>query len=822
MSKCITYAAIATLTLALTIAIIAGPLANIALVKAADVTTYAFLSVFPNPVQVGNTVVVSMSVQPLQPSSYDFYEGFTATITKPDGTAETKGPFTTDATGSQWFNYVPTVVGTYSFKFSFPGQTFADRGDYYKPVESPVTTLVVQQEPIPGYPTVPLPTDYWTRPIYAENREWSSISGNWLKDSYDSAINVGYCTATGYNPYSEAPMTAHVAWTRELLLGGLVGGQSAGTSYYTLNDYEMSLFPPIIINGRLYYNYHESDFRNPIRPGFVCLDLRTGEELWRNTEGNIHVGQLFDYHSGNQNGATPWLWDIGANTMLGGMHMPCTYKMYDAFTGELIVGFDNAIQGGFPTFGDDGSLLIYFIDGVNNWLAMWNSTQAFVANGLIYFSGSGEGFLRPSQPWGFLPNVEGMYDWNTGIQWNVTTPDVPDYPDLEYGGTLGQTMVSIQNGVILATVESFSASYHEIGYDAKTGQRLWIHNTTQWTWSRAFGEGYYSDFYSPTMTQIGYDIKTGNRLWQTDPQGYPWGLYQGSNSLIADGKVITIVYDGYVYAYDVKTGDTLWKHFSENTTETPYGHYAFYYGPMMAKGVVFAGTGEHSPSQPLIRGNKLHAINASTGEGIWTINGLYNLAAVADGYLLAANGYDNKIYCFGKGPSTTTVTAPKTQVTLGESLVIEGNVLDKSTGQLDTPCISDEDMSAWMEYVHMQKPIPTNAKGVEVSLAVIDANNNFRNIGTATSDVGGVYSLVWKPDISGKYTVIATFAGSDSYGSSSARTNFFVEEAVSAATPEPTQAPASMADIYFLPMSIGMIAAIAIVGIALALLLRKR
>lgn len=810
------------LILAMTIAIIAGPLANIVSVNAADVDTYAFLSVFPNPVQVGNTLVVSMSVQPLQPASYDFYHGFTVTITKPDGTTETKGPFTTDATGSQWFNYVPTVVGTYSIQFSFPGQTFADRGDYYKPVTSPVTKLVVQQEPIPGYPTVPLPTDYWTRPIYAENRDWSSISGNWLKDSYNSDINFGYCTATGYNPYSEAPMTAHVAWTKELLLGGLVGGESGQTSYYTLNDYEMGLFPPIIINGRLYYNYHESDFRTQIRPGFVCLDLRTGEELWRNTEGNINVGQLFDYHSGNQNGATPWLWDMGQSGLYSSMHLPCNYKMYDAFTGELILGFENAIQGGFPTFGDDGSLLIYFIDGTNNWLAMWNSTQAFVANGLIYFSGSGEGFLRPSQPWEFLPNLQGMYDWNTGIQWNVTIPDVPNYPDLEYGGTLGQNMVSIQDGVILTTVESYSASYHEIGYDTNTGQRLWIHNTTQWTWSRAYGEGYYADFYSPTMTQIGYDVKTGSRLWQSEPQEYPWGLYQGSNSLIADGRVITIAYDGYVHAYNVTTGKQLWKCFSENTTETPYGHYAFYYGPMMAKGVVFAGTGEHSPSQPLIRGNKLYAINASTGEAIWTVNGLYNLAAVADGYLLAANGYDNMIYCFGKGPSTTTVTAPKTQVTIDESLVIEGTVLDKSAGQPDTPCMSDEDMSSWMEYLHMQKPIPTNAKGVEVSLDVIDANNNFRNIGTATSDASGVYSLVWKPDITGKYTVIATFAGSDSYGSSSARTNFYVEEAVSAVTPEPTQAPASMADIYFLPMSIGIIAAIAIVGVVLALLLRKR
>jgi hypothetical protein len=250
-----------SLILVMTITLIAGPLAGIISVNAADVDTYAYLSVFPNPVGVGDNVVVGMSVQPLQPTSYEFYQGYTVTITKPDGTTETKGPFTSDATGSTWFNYQPSQVGTYSLEFDYPGQTFASTGNYHKPATSPITELVVQQESIPGYPSSPLPTDYWTRPISADNWDWWSISGNWLQDSYDSQLVMAYCSGTGYNPYSQAPMTAHIAWTKELLLGGLVGGEHDSTSFYTLNDYEMSLFPPIIINGRLYYNYHESDFR---------------------------------------------------------------------------------------------------------------------------------------------------------------------------------------------------------------------------------------------------------------------------------------------------------------------------------------------------------------------------------------------------------------------------------------------------------------------------------------------------------------------------------------------------------------------------------
>ena len=251
------------------------------------------------------------------------------------------------------------------------------------------------------------------------------------------------------------------------------------------------------------------------------------------------------------------------------------------------------------------------------------------------------------------------------------------------------------------------------------------------------------------------------------------------------------------------------------------GTWPIWQGPLVADGVVFCGTGEETPTQPLTRGNRVFAIDTETGEEIWHIAGYMGLKAVAEGVLIGYNGYDSQIYCFGKGPSATTVTAPKTQIMQGESLVIEGTIMDQSTGQPDTACVSDDDMSAWMEYLHMQKQFPMNAKGVDVSIDVIDSNGNFRNVGTATSDLSGVYSLVWKPDIPGKYTAIATFAGSESYGSSFAQTNFYVEEAAQP-TPPPESTPAPMTDTYVMGFGIAILALVAIIGVVLIMMMRKK
>ena len=169
---------------------------------------------------------------------------------------------------------------------------------------------------------------------------------------------------------------------------------------------------------------------------------------------------------------------------------------------------------------------------------------------------------------------------------------------------------------------------------------------------------------------------------------------------IAYNRLYSLDLAGYITAFDIKTGKRLWHFFSgDSGLETHYGDYAFYWGPLVADRVVFAATGDHSPNQPLSRGQKLFAVDADTGTHLWNITGMMAVQAIADGYLLAYNAYDNRLYCFGKGQTTVAVSVTKSQIEKGESVGITGTVTDQSPSQKGSPCISKDNMGTWMEYL---------------------------------------------------------------------------------------------------------------------------
>jgi hypothetical protein len=796
--------------------------------KAADVTTYPYLAVSPNPVGVDQQVTIQAWVQPLPPTGQFVYHGLTITITKPDGTIQTIGPLDTSTIASQYTIYTPTMVGTYSVQMSYAGETFPT-GATHLPSETPISEFVVQEEPILHWPENQIPTDYWERPINARNRYWGDIAGNWLQRGYNSTYQIaGHSDAAqSFNPYSQAPRSAHIMWTKELALGGLVGGEFDQYAYYAGHTYEEKLTPPVVMNGKIYRRIYPSDFGigqgvGGSYPGTVCEDLRTGEVLWINNDIHVDQGQIYNFESPNQAGAIPYLWDLGTGAAFSMFATPPLfprprYKMYDANTGELVVTFENVTAVPFhgysmTMYDEDGTLLIYTLIGPANIMQLWNSTKALEGAGLII---APTAILLDTN---FIRNFRGTFDWSLGIEW---VKPIPDRSVMGPTGPVWPVVQGITGNVIVANVETTAETWSQIGYDATTGEELWVHDAPTWFFRSAFGEGVYASWSFNTMQWYGFDARTGNQLWISDPADYPWGVY-GFSGVIAYGKLYGINFDGSVHVYDLETGKEEFKYFSGNAgLETPYGHYPFYWGPIIADEVVFAANGEHSPTQPLYRGAKLHAFDAFTGEPIWSINGWWAIQALVDGYLISSNAEDNRMYVFGKGPSATTVTAPKVAITLGQSVIIEGTVTDQSAGQPDTACIADEDMAAWMEYLHLQNPMPTNAKGVEVSLDVIDSNGNFRNIGTTTSDLTGTFGYMWEPDIPGQYTVIATFAGSESYGSSYAQTYMGVVEAPQP-TPPPEPTPAPMTDTYVLGMGATAIIVIIAIGLVLILMMRKK
>ena len=258
----------------------------------------------------------------------------------------------------------------------------------------------------------------------------------------------------------------------------------------------------------------------------------------------------------------------------------------------------------------------------------------------------------------------------------------------------------------------------------------------------------------------------------------------------------------------------------------------------IADGKVYAFNNEHSPNAPLYKGYSIYCLNATTGEEIYKMLSWSgqtggtgtSTAVLADGSLVYYNYYDNQIYSVCKGPSKTTVSAPNLAAASGQSLLITGTVTDISPGTLQVeqaarfpngvPAVSDASMSDWMEYVYMNQQKPTDVTGVSVEIFVVDSNNNYRSIGTATTDDTGFYSLQWTPDISGKYTVYATFMGSESYWPSQATTAFAVDEA--AQTAAPTEAPPTIVEQYFLPSVAAIIIAIIAIGVVIILLVRKK
>ncbi len=841
-----------------------------------QIQTSCFVHAAPDPVGIGQTVTVGFWINEPPPTAGtiygDRYGNMTVKVTKPDGTTETLGPFTSDDTGGTFTLYTPTQLGTYTFQMFFAGWTLSNTnpnpnqppsvfaGDVFLPSTSKPVTLTVQQDPVGGVVSAPLPTSYWQTPINAMNvHNWYTLAGaSLLVTGYSTSSGALYNVSSNYNPYTEAPMTSHIIWTRPVAFGGVLGGQYGGSTtygnYYSTQQYEHK-FEALVINGYAYYTEFPGSSANPVAN--LCIDLRTGQTVWTDDATNygggnptqtaltsaglvtpLYYGQILDYVTPNQYGGLAYIWTIGNPAGFTGT----TLNMFDAMTGKYILSVVNATSMSMTT-DQSGNLVGYYVNNTDHTLNKWNSTQC-----IVY------GTNGPAA-WQWRPTQNAVINFTKGIMWSK--PVATTISGAPIGGNLG-----IRNNdgttLVLNYYKPGTSNYYQggwgifAGYSADTGQQLWIQNITLTpfdgdvnTGGSTCGDGVFTISLKAAFSISGYSMTTGEKLWTTALNGYngetadAYSTVGGYCSIVAGDSLYYAGMGGDIWSIDMLTGKHNW--YTNTTmlqgsagTNSPYGIWPIWTFSIggVADGVLFLSEG-HEYSPPLYLGAQQLAINCTDGSLVWSVDAfdVDSHPITAYGVMIDLNAYDNQIYAYAKGPSQITVNAPSVGATTSAPVTITGTITDISAGSEQAavalsypnglPCVSDASMSPWMEHVYMQQPLPNNVTGVPVTINVIDANGNFRTIGTATSDLNGFYSLNWTPDISGSYTVIASFAGTQSYYPSSASAAFYASEPAATPTPAPVvNAPPT--EMYFALSTTAIIIAIAIVGAILAILVKKR
>jgi hypothetical protein len=798
------------------------------------------------------------------------FQNYKLTITAPDVTVTTQTFATvSDPTSAQPYAFTPDQVGTYNLNFTFPGQLITVTNDSptsqlvndtYLP-SSAATTLLVQQEAISTLPTVPLPTNYWTRPIYGTNPNWYTISSNWLGSGAPGYSGYSFfgSAQSSYPGDAVGPLTGHIMWTTPIQSGGVVGGNNfaiAGDTYFEGSAYNQRFTNPIIIDGMLFYTQPVS-FAGSTSGPTVAVDLQTGKTLWSRTDvPALSFGYIYDVQDPNQHGVYPPILFSGG----GGFFSfgPVTWRAFDAYTGNPLFNVTN-IPSGTTLLGVNGEHLILTLSNLGTptspkyYLSQWNSSNLWTGQ---YSGASTSPSVIPPITNGADPR---MYDWNISIPALNTISGNPTIEAAFFNDELIVEFGTMPSAATIAfrTVSSTPYTYAGVNLNATSGSL----GTVMWTNTVQAAAGnvtvlsgpadpitrVFTEAYAETTQWVGYSMATGQKIWGPTDGQTAFDYYGNPGTpnvqgVTANGILYSSGFGGICYAYSSATGDLLWTYGNGgegNSTfaglETPFGEYPTFI-QAIGNGVVYLVTTEHTIETPIFKGALIRAINATTGAEIWTLSdytGEFGAMsfAMADGYATFFNGYDNQVYSVGKGPTTLTVSAPNTGVASGSSVVIRGTVMDVSAGTKQdqqaanfaagVPVSSDASMREWMGYVYQQQTMPTNFTGVQVTLDVIDSNNNFRNIGTTTTDETGMYSLTWTPDISGSYTVLATFHGTNGYYPSYSKTTFSVDAAhpTEAPTSTPTQ---STADLYFVPAIAGLFVLIIVVLAMLVLLIMRK
>ncbi len=783
--------------------------------------TYPFLGVVPNPVGVNQMILLHVGIFQQLYAAQMGWEDMSITIQRPDGGTDVISGIKTDSTGGTGRTYTPTMTGEYILQSHFPEQVTRD--DNYAPgipvgtvmlaSDSAEIVLVVQSDAVPYYPSLPLPSEYWTRPIDAQLREYSALTGNWLEASFTAPTVVA--------GNEEAPETAHILWTKELTQGGIAGMEGVATGGVTAQDgpewsfshgdaYEGKWTNRIIIDGILIYCHRTND-----RPLYwTAVNVRTGEELWQKVimdNATISFAQNLRWGGYNHHAVYSYFWVTSGNT----------WYAFSPYTGLWEFTVTNVPSG--TTVSDD-----------NGWLYRVN---------LNY--NTGEGYIWSMvdliEPFGSNSPAPGS--WLPGGSFYGRRYATWDAAEEAQGGGLSEAAqrayISEFTFDASACVGGSRAVRATAFGDRVFGLQYTLQNVTTWAISLADGhEG--ATLFSKTWTapsdwaagqvQIefnaisleegaaviwnkdaleyyAFSTENGNNLWGPAAPEYYMNYYGWTELgerpiLIWNGRLYSSGAGGIIYCYSLVNGSVLWTYEATD----PYQEYLFannwwQFFLWIVDGKLYSGHLEHSAIEPMPRGAPFLCLDAVTGDLVWRADGLFRSTRwggrgiIGDSVMVGMDTYDNRLYAVGKGQSALTIAKSQVVVEQGSAVTIQGNVIDVSPGCLtDTnlairfpngvPAVSDASMSDWMLYVWKNFERPADATGVTVKLEAINPDGGYEDWGTTTSDSYGNWAFGACPDKTGTYMIIATFTGSGAYYGSTDTAYLTVADPVTVDTSE--------------------------------------
>jgi len=597
--------------------------------------TYAFLAVNPNPAAQGQQVYVFMFLSNLQVSAGGTggarFHGYTCTITRPDGTTETKGPLTADPVSSSYFIYTPSMLGNYTFVFNYPGEETPDTvgpgghsvDTIFLASHSAPVTLTVQSTALPVLTGNPTQQGYWTRPINGQNWLWGSVTNNWLMAAWDSTGRQ-FDQGSAYIPYGTAPDSAHVLWTMPLTFGGIMGGEYTNAQFGDGRSYEQFFKPPVIISGRLYYNSIVGN--EPVTQvnysSIICVDMTDGKQLFSIPNATLSFAQVYNFVSPNQAGGEAYLWETRS---LAGV--PTTWRMFDAWTGQYMLSIQNVPSGTimldnnwFPnTPKGPGDVMVYGVSPTG-LLTIWNSSKTIptLAN---FPNGSSIGTdawqWRPANLLGDVLNAVGnstffLYSFN-----NYTTVSnlagTAAQPGSNYIG------VNTDGRQVITQLQNFpiGGSVIQVGYD----NEIIVANAT--TWTNSYGYQYADFAQGPVRTFCGYSMTDGSLLWGPTTINFAAQipanatLFQSSvigyaQRQIGPGNIMPLWCKevGSFYCWNIQTGQFLWGPSPSATAQNGFALYNWEAKLITPDGYLYNWGFD----------GKLHAYNLTTGASLWTFS----------------------------------------------------------------------------------------------------------------------------------------------------------------------------------------------------------